>query len=142
MDLTTTVSSVGGSDLTWLRSDHGLSNAVDRTLDITKFTSGTHYDAVTKILKSGIPLAKVTATGLYGPYDTTAADGRQLKLDSYSLYEQNLLLDDGTTSVKIAAAAGRHLIINAALLPIAANRPGGASDVTTATTDGSFVYET
>lgn len=27
-------------------------------------------------LKSGIPVAKVTSTGLFGPYDPTAADGR------------------------------------------------------------------
>lgn len=141
MDLTTTVSSSGGTDLTWLRSDHGLSNGVNRTLDISKFTSGTHYDASTKVLKSGIGLAKVTATGLYGPYDTTAADGRQLKLDSFLLFEQPLLQADGSTSVKTAVAVGRHLYINGPLLPIAAQRPGGASDVTTATTDGQFVFE-
>lgn len=141
MDLTTTVSSTGGTDLTWLRSDHGISSGLVRTLDITKFTSGTHYDAVTKVLKSGIALALVTATGLYGPYDTTASDGRQLALDSFLLFEEPLILPNGTTSAKAAVAVIRHAIINGPLLPIAAQRPGGASDVTTATTGGKYVFE-
>lgn len=141
MDLTPQVSTVGGTDLTWLRSDHGLSSGLVRTLDVTKFTSGVHYDATTKVLKSGVPLAIVTATGLYGPYDTTASDGRQLVLDSFILFEEPLLLGNGTTSAKVAVAVGRHLIINQPLLPVAAHRAGGASDVATATTGGKFVFE-
>jgi hypothetical protein len=141
MDLTTQVTSKGGTDLTWLRSDHGISSGLVRTLDVTKFTSGTHYDATTKVVKSGIPLAIVTATGLYGPYDTTAADGRQLVLDSFLLFEEPLLLENGSTSAKVAVAAIRHAIINQPLLPVAAHRAGGASDVATATTGGQFVFE-
>ena len=34
-------------------------------------------------LKSGIPVAKVTDTGLYGPYDPAATDGRQLKVAGF-----------------------------------------------------------
>ncbi|KAA8827244.1 hypothetical protein [Bifidobacterium myosotis] len=34
-------------------------------------------------LKSGIPVAKVTDTGLYGPYDPDATDGRQLKVAGF-----------------------------------------------------------
>lgn len=141
MDLTTVVSSKGGTDLTWLRSNHGISNGLPRTLDISKFTAGTHYDASTKVLKSGIGLAKVTATGLYGPFDTTATDGRQTALDSFLLVEESLLLPDGSTSAKVAVAVIRHAIIDPTKLPIAAQRPGGASDVTAATTGGQFVFE-
>ena len=141
MDLTTQVASTGGTDLTWLRSDHGISSGLVRTLDVTKFTSGTHYDATTKVLKSGIALAIVTATGLYGPYDTTASDGRQLVLDSFVLFEEPLTLDNGSTSAKVAVAVLRHAIINQPLRPIAAHRAGGASDVATATTGGKFVFE-
>jgi hypothetical protein len=141
MDLTPTVSSVGGTDLTWLRSDHGIDAGLVRTLDVTKFTSGTHYDATTKVLKSGIGLAIVTATGLYGPYDTTAGDGRQLVLDSFLIFEEPLVLEDGSLSAKRAVAVTRHAIINQPLLPIAAQRAGGASDVAAATTGGQFVFE-
>jgi hypothetical protein len=141
MDLTTQVSSVGGKDQRWLASRHGLSNAFTRTLDVTKFTSGTHYDAVTKVLKSGIALAKITSGGLYGPYDATASDGRQLVLDSFLINEEPLLLDNGTTSTKVAVAVLRHGIINPSFLPIAAQRAGGASDVTAATTTADLIFE-
>lgn len=141
MDLTPTVVSRGGTDLTWLRSDHGISSGLVRTLDITKFTSGVHYDATTKVLKSGIGLAIVTATSLYGPYDTTAADGRQLVLDSFMLFEEGLLLPDGALSAKVAVAVTRHAIINQPLLPIVAQRLAGASNVAAATTGGQFVFE-
>lgn len=141
MDLTTQASYEGGTDLTWLRSDHGISSGLVRTLDVSKFTSGTHYDANTKVLKSGIALAKITASGLFGPYDTTASDGRQTTLDSFLLFEEPLLLDNGTTSTRVAVAVIRHAIIVPANLPIAAQRAGGASDVTAATTGGKFVFE-
>jgi hypothetical protein len=141
MDLTTVVSSTGGRDLTWLASNHGLSSGLSRTLDVTKFTSGVHYDAVTKVLYSGIALAKVTATSLYGPYDTTASDGRQLALDSFNIFEEPLLLSNGALSTVVGVGVTRHAIINPANLPIAAQRAGGASDVTTATTGGKFVFE-
>lgn len=144
VDLTTVVSSTGGRDQTWLASDHGLSSAQTRTLDISKFTSGVHYDATLKVLYSGIALAKVTATGLYGPYDTTQVDGRQLALDGFLLFEENLLLPNFALSTKVAVAVLRHGIVIPANLPIAAQRVGGASDVTAApaATTAKFVYET
>lgn len=141
MDLTTTVSSTGGRDLTWLASDHGFRNGLTRTLDVTKFTSGVHYDATTKVLYSGIGLAVVTATGLYGPYDTTASDGRQLVLDSFNKFEEPLVLPNGATSAKVAVGVIRHAIVRPANLPVAAQRAGGASDVTAATTKSEFVFE-
>lgn len=141
VDLTTIVSSTGGRDQTWLASDHGLSSGQTRTLDITKFVSGTHYDATLKVIYSGIALAKITASGLYGPYDTTQTDGRQLVLDSFLLFEEPLILPNGATSAKAAVAVIQHALINTPNLPIAAQRAGGASDVTTATTIGKFVFE-
>lgn len=39
-------------------------------------------------LKSGIPVGKVTDTGLFGPYDPAATDGRQLKV--YGFLESQL----------------------------------------------------
>ncbi|MGI5404117.1 head decoration protein [Streptomyces sp. CA-135486] len=60
----------------WLGSAHGTDAPVSASLDVTKFTAGTHYPS--GYLKSGIPLGKVTATGKYGPYDNAAADGREV----------------------------------------------------------------
>lgn len=44
-------------------------------LDQSAFTSGTHFP--NGYIASGEPLGKITATGLYGPYDGAAIDGRE-----------------------------------------------------------------
>ena len=63
------------ADRPWLASLVGVQDTNTITLDLTKFTSGTHYTASTtpwmqgrNVMKSGLPLGKVTASGLYAPY--------------------------------------------------------------------------
>lgn len=46
-----------------------------KVLDISTFTANTHYP--NGFIPSGMNLGKITATGLYGPYDDAASDGRQ-----------------------------------------------------------------
>ena len=48
---------------------------VGGTLDISAFTAATHYP--NGYLLSGIILGRITATGLYKPYDDAAVDGSQ-----------------------------------------------------------------
>lgn len=60
----------GSSDPSWLGTAHGTEAAGSGTLDISKFTAETHYPL--GFIKGGIAVAKITATGLYGPY--TPAD--------------------------------------------------------------------
>ncbi len=62
----------------WLRGPHGTEPGANPsiTLDITEFTAGTHYP--NGYIPSGCVVGKVTATGLYGPYDNAAADGREV----------------------------------------------------------------
>lgn len=45
------------------------------TLDASLFTAGTHFP--NGYLPSGTVLGKNTTTGLYGPFDPAASDGRQ-----------------------------------------------------------------
>ena len=45
-----------------------------------KYLTGLGDKATTIWIKSGIPLAKITASGEYGPYDPNATDGRQNKI--------------------------------------------------------------
>lgn len=61
----------------WLWGTHGTDpgSTPSVTLDVTLFTAGTHYP--NGFIPSGCVLGKVTATGLYGPYDSGATDGRQ-----------------------------------------------------------------
>lgn len=76
---TTTVT----DDRTWLASLDGVHEAQTIPIDTSKLTSGTHYTAGTlkqprNIIKSGLPLGKITTSGLYAPYNSSASDGTQI----------------------------------------------------------------
>lgn len=77
MDLSLRTEAFGVDDQSWLGSAHGTDATESITLDTSAFTAGTHYTALGGHFKSGIALGKITATGLYGPYDGGAVDGRE-----------------------------------------------------------------
>jgi hypothetical protein len=62
-------------DRSWLLSEFEDAYSISGTLDVTQFTLATHYP--NGFIPSGTILGVVTATGLWGPYNDTAADGRQ-----------------------------------------------------------------
>lgn len=136
MDLGITTVSTGGSDQSWLASRHGLDNGQPRTLDISAFTSGVHYDATTKVVPSGVALGVVTATGLAVPFDATASDGREV-LDSYLIAEEPLLKGDGTLASKPIVGVTVHGLIHQNRLPVVAQR----TTVESAETTGVFSYQ-
>jgi hypothetical protein len=70
------------------------------TLDVSKFTAGTHYPD--GFIPSGTVLGKVTATGKYGPYDAAAVDGREVAAE---LLFSSLNVATGAT---IIGGAGLH----------------------------------
>lgn len=65
-------------DQTWLGSEHGTSMGRPVTLDVSAFTANTHYP--NGYFPSGIPLAKITASGLYGPYAASANEVQLLTI--------------------------------------------------------------
>jgi hypothetical protein len=73
MDLTVTSESWGDDDQTWCGAAHGMDMARSITLDTSAFTAGTHFPD--GYVRSGTPLARITATGLYGPYNNAGAGG-------------------------------------------------------------------
>lgn len=75
MDLSVRTSSYSVEDRSWLGSAHGTEATRSITLNLSTFTANTHYP--TGYLKSGTLLGRITATGLYGPYNDSATDGRQ-----------------------------------------------------------------
>lgn len=77
-NITVTKTAHQAENRSWLASTHGTEPGANPgvTLDISKFTAGTHYPD--GYLKAGTVLGKVTATGLYGPYDNAASDGREV----------------------------------------------------------------
>lgn len=85
------------------------------TLDISKFVQGTHYP--NGYIPSGTVLAKVTATGLYGPYDNTATDGREIEAGDgrIQLLFGSVPVRAGAT--KVGGAGVVHAHVDAAKLP-------------------------
>lgn len=105
------------ADRPWLASRHGLDTPLTVTLDIALFTSGTHY-RLSSLLQprntflAGIPLGRITATGLYGPWDKAATDGR-------ATFTGVLLAEVpfAPTSTRAGAALLWHGVIAAAHIP-------------------------
>lgn len=123
MTTTTTVT----ADRRWLKSSHGTNENETITLDVSKFTAGTHYTAATgtqpyAVFKSGLPLGKITASGLYGPYASGASDGTQVLA---GLLETETHFNPAVT--KVGAAMRVHGSIDTAKLPVALTVPAAAS---------------
>ncbi len=118
MDLSLKTETFGQGDQSWLGSAHGTDMARSITLDTSAFTSGTHYPD--GFFKSGLPLGKITATGIYGPYDDTAVDGRQTLV--------GFLLDavkaPSSTTIDVQGALYEHGRVIEAKLPVAIDAAG------------------
>ena len=63
-------------DRSWLGARLGTDVCRSITLNIALFTKATHFPD--GIIKSGTTLGKVTATGLYGPYNNALANGQEV----------------------------------------------------------------
>jgi hypothetical protein len=81
-------------------------------------TAGTHYDG-NGVIPSGLALGKVTATGLYGPYDAAEDDGRQV-LAGFLLEPLQLKSDfSGVTTAVLSGPLLVHGVIEPAFVPTA-----------------------
>lgn len=87
----------------WLLSPHGTDPGTTPsiTLDVSAFTAAVHYP--NGYIPSGAPLGKITATGLYGPYNVT--DEVQTLTEGGSGLTSYTLTYSGQTTASIAAAA-------------------------------------
>jgi head decoration protein D len=65
----------GNEDRRWLGTRKGTQDMRSITLDVSTFLPAHLADK--GAIPSGTVLGKITATGLYGPYDNAASDGRQ-----------------------------------------------------------------
>ena len=89
-------------DRSWLGSAHGTDATQTITLDLALFTKETHYP--NGFIPSGVTLAKVTATGKYGPYSNAADDGRTV-MDGHLFNSTHVPAD---TSIAVGAPILRH----------------------------------
>lgn len=93
----------GTGDQSWLGSTHGIYNCRSVPLDLSLFTAAEHYP--NGYIKSGYPLGKVTATGLFGPYQGDSSDEVQTLTVGGSGLTSFTLTFGGQTTGAIAAAA-------------------------------------
>lgn len=94
----------------WVGSRHGTDVTQTITLKNSLFTANTHYPD--GYVPSGIVLGRVTASGLYGPYDDAAGDGRAVAVGF--LYSNVKMLASGAD---VGAALHWHGVVIAAKLP-------------------------
>jgi hypothetical protein len=115
------------ADRRWLMSLYGSETNKTITLDTTTFTETTHWLPTNRhvnqrVLKSGLPLGKITASGLYGIYDSAASDGREVfagLLETETAYNP--------TSTKVGAALRIIGDVDASKLPVAFTPPAAAN---------------
>jgi hypothetical protein len=102
----------------WLGSRDGTDVTQSITLNTSLFTANTHYP--NGYVPSGTVLGRVTATGLYGPYDNAASDGREVAVGF--LYSNTKMRSGGPN---VGAPIHWRGIVLAAKLPIASSSTGG-----------------
>lgn len=93
----------GTGDQSWLGSTETIYNCRTVPLDMSLFTSAEHYPD--GYIKSGYPLGKVTATGLYGPYTGDSTDEVQTLTVGGSGLTSFTLTYSGQTTAAIPANA-------------------------------------
>lgn len=100
LDISLQSTSYQVGDRRWLLAEPDVK--INVTLDISKFTSGTHYP--NGYIPSGTVLGIVTTGGLAGPYDDAASDGRQT---AYGILygDVRAVRQNGTTATKVSASA-------------------------------------
>lgn len=76
MDISVSVVNTQVEDRSWLSSDFGCDEPRTVTLDISAFTAGTHYP--NGYIPSGVVIGRITATGLYGPYNNALSTGQEV----------------------------------------------------------------
>lgn len=91
----------------WLMSMLGIEANQSITLDLSKFTENLHWTAPTahqtdRKMKSGIPLGKLTASGLYAPYNAVANEVETLTVTGAPTGGTFTITFSGQTTAAIA----------------------------------------
>ncbi|MFE9812419.1 hypothetical protein [Streptomyces sp. NPDC005548] len=118
------------ADRPWLASLVGVQDTNSITLDLAKFSAGTHYAASTSpflqgrnTMKSGIPLGKVTASGLYAPYSGPTSETQTATVTGSPTGGTFTLTFSGQTTGGIAYNASAA-VVQAALEALSNIAPG------------------
>lgn len=120
MDLSVKTETFGSDNQSWLASAHGLDAGRGITLDTSAFTAGTHYP--NGYFPSGLPLGKITASGLYGPYNNAATDGT----DVLAGHLMTPVKAPSVNTIDVGGVLLGHGVVVEANLPIAIDSAGKA----------------
>jgi len=105
------------ADYTWLAGDHtAFATAQTGTLQVSALTSGTHYDATTKVVPAGIVLSK--SGNFFIPY----VAGTGIKIAGITAAPLEILHEDGTLATTLIFPRVVEGVIIPANLPVAAQR--------------------
>lgn len=99
-DISMQTTSYQVADRRWLLAEPDYKPNV--TLDVSKFTAATHYP--NGYIPSGTVIGKVTASGLFGPYDAAASDGRETPY-GLTYGDCRAVRQDGSTAAKVGTGA-------------------------------------
>jgi hypothetical protein len=111
ISLQTTTYQVGNKQ--WLLQEPKVK--LNATLDISKFTSGTHFP--NGFIPSGTVVGKLTSGGKMGPYSDAASDGTQTAY-GVTYGDARVVRQNGTNSTQVAiSVVVNDAIISAAKLP-------------------------
>jgi hypothetical protein len=124
MILSPTTEAFQQEDQSWLGSAHGTDATVSITLDTSAFTANTHYPNGYFI--SGIPLGKIAASGLYGPYAGSPSEVQTATITGTPTGGTFTLTYDGATTSAIAYNA-TAATVQTALEALSTVRPGELS---------------
>ena len=105
------------ADYTWVGpGSNAFDTAQSGTLQVSALTSGTHYDAVTKVVPAGIVLSK--SGNFYIPY----VAGTGIKIACITAAPLEILHEDGTLATTLIFPRLVEGPIIPANLPVAAHR--------------------
>ena len=127
-------------DASWLGSAHGTDSTETITLDVSAFTAGTHYP--NGYLISGIPLARITATGIFGPYGASPSEVQTLTFDGTGgVYTVGFDGSAASGSLTYLNTAGDTAVILAGLESLPTINPGDVT-ITRGTPAGNITVFT
>ncbi len=105
------------ADYTWLAGDHtAFDTAQSGTMQVSALTSGTHYDATTKVVPAGLVLSK--SGNFFIPY----VAGDDVKIAGITAAPLEILHADGTLATVLVFPRIVKGVIIPANLPVAAQR--------------------
>lgn len=137
MELSLITEAFTQDDQSWLGSAHGTDATRSITLDTSAFTSGTHYP--NGYFPSGLPLGKITASGLYGPYGASPSEVQLQTVGGGATGGTFTLGFDGETTAAITYSAGlTAATIQTALLLLSNVNPGDI--VVSGSAGGPYTY--